>query len=540
MRNALPAIVMALTVPSASSQCGSIGPDLVVADLTTPTVFANSGGVVAFMPRVSLCTVGSVPAGWSASSADHPALLFTLYRFHLDGGVGRFEAIGQSWAHHQTSALQMALCCTCTPAGIQELGAGCSTTSSAGAVGSQVQLGQRASIDALTGAFAWPLGNPSPSSSLDRRLQVAAADLATPGARYFLEAQIVSGDDATAGNRANNASYREVVVGAGPTLAYAGATIVGLPAVTVWPFVDSNAVVAATTVPGEGGTLRLGHAVSDLGDGWHAYVYVLHDLDSFAGARSFAIPIAPGVHVRGAAFHGPATHSGDPIDDAPWSVSFADGVLTFATADAATDPFANGLRAGSAFTFRFEASAPPHNGVATVARFRPGVPDAFPIAARVPAGIAGAAFCFGDGSGTACPCGNASAVGGGAGCRNSLGTAGRLARSGTSSIASDTFTLHAGGMPDSSALYFQGTAFLRVVFGDGLRCAGGVVTRLGTQTNVGGASAHPAPGDFPISAAGGAIPGAVRTYQVWYRNAAAFCTTSTFNLTNGVATTWVP
>ena len=27
-------------------------------------------------------------------------------------------------------------------------------------------------------------------------------------------------------------------------------------------------------------------------------------------------------------------------------------------------------------------------------------------------------------------------------------------------------------------------------------------------------------------------------YQVWYRNAASFCTPSTFNLTNGVLVTW--
>ena len=29
-------------------------------------------------------------------------------------------------------------------------------------------------------------------------------------------------------------------------------------------------------------------------------------------------------------------------------------------------------------------------------------------------------------------------------------------------------------------------------------------------------------------------------YQSWYRNAAAFCTSSTFNLTNGVTVTWTP
>jgi hypothetical protein len=31
-----------------------------------------------------------------------------------------------------------------------------------------------------------------------------------------------------------------------------------------------------------------------------------------------------------------------------------------------------------------------------------------------------------------------------------------------------------------------------------------------------------------------------RYYQVWYRNAAAFCGPDTFNLTNGLRVTWTP
>jgi hypothetical protein len=30
------------------------------------------------------------------------------------------------------------------------------------------------------------------------------------------------------------------------------------------------------------------------------------------------------------------------------------------------------------------------------------------------------------------------------------------------------------------------------------------------------------------------------SYQIWYRNAAAFCTASTFNLSNGTQVTWAP
>jgi len=248
--------------------------------------------------------------------------------------------------------------------------------------------------------------------------------------------------------------------------------------------------------------------------------------------------------VRGIEFRGPATHSGDPRDDAPWTSSLSNGRVTWFTQDFATNPLANGLSFGTTFTFRFEASTPPAATSIELARFRPGAPDSWSVAARGPSGIGADAFCFGDGTGTACPCANASAIGAGEGCLNSLGTGGRLARGGIASIANDSFTLFGSGMPNSSALYFQGTSTsgggAGTVFGDGLRCAAGTVVRLGTETNVGSESMHPGPGDPAISVAGAVIAGSTRVYQCWYRNAAAFCTVSTFNLTNGVATTWVP
>jgi subtilisin-like proprotein convertase family protein len=153
------------------------------------------------------------------------------------------------------------------------------------------------------------------------------------------------------------------------------------------------------------------------------------------------------------------------------------------------------------------------------------------------------AYCFGDGSGTACPCGNSGAPGNG--CASSINPAGgNLACSGLASISADSFALNGSGMPSSSALYFQGTTQINgglgTVFGDGLRCAGGTVIRLGTKTNVGGSSTYPSGADVPISIKGANVAGGVRNYQCWYRNAAAFCTPSTFNLTNGVQTTWIP
>lgn len=155
------------------------------------------------------------------------------------------------------------------------------------------------------------------------------------------------------------------------------------------------------------------------------------------------------------------------------------------------------------------------------------------------------AYCSGDGTGAACPCGNSSPLGSSAGCLNSLGIGGRLQASGAPRVSADTFVLIGDQMPNAAALYFQGT--LRsaggagTAFGDGLRCVTGSVTRLGAKTNASGASQYPAAGDVPISLAGGIGPvGGTRLYQAWYRNAAAFCTPSTFNLSNGVRASWVP
>ncbi len=167
-----------------------------------------------------------------------------------------------------------------------------------------------------------------------------------------------------------------------------------------------------------------------------------------------------------------------------------------------------------------------------------------PLAVVELVGSIGTPLCFGDGSGIACPCGNNSAVGAEEGCLNSFAQGGKLVGTGSPSISSDTLALQGSQMPNSSALYFQGTTTTGggagITFGDGLRCAGGNVIRLGTKANSAGASQYPVGADPSVSVRGQCVVGDVRTYQVWYRNAAVFCTAATFNLTNGLSVTWNP
>jgi hypothetical protein len=150
----------------------------------------------------------------------------------------------------------------------------------------------------------------------------------------------------------------------------------------------------------------------------------------------------------------------------------------------------------------------------------------------------GAGYCFGDGSGGTCPCGN---VGGaGNGCASSINASGgNLAATGLATIGADTVVLQGSGLPNSTCLYFQGTTQISPAFGDGLRCAGGTIIRLGTKVNVAGASQYPVGADLAVSVRGAVTtPGVTRYYQVWYRNSAPFCTTATFNLTNGYSIVW--
>ncbi|MFN0006449.1 MAG: carboxypeptidase regulatory-like domain-containing protein [Planctomycetota bacterium] len=158
-------------------------------------------------------------------------------------------------------------------------------------------------------------------------------------------------------------------------------------------------------------------------------------------------------------------------------------------------------------------------------------------------------FCFGDGSlPTACPCGNFGATG--RGCANSIAgsTGARLLVSGTT--YPDTAAVSASDMRQTAlCIFLQGNLEIAsgIVFGDGLRCAGGTLKRLATKTAVGGASSYPQVSELPIrqrsSQLGDVIPtGAMRFYLVYYRDGTpGFCPIppgNTFNATNGAKLAW--
>jgi hypothetical protein len=148
------------------------------------------------------------------------------------------------------------------------------------------------------------------------------------------------------------------------------------------------------------------------------------------------------------------------------------------------------------------------------------------------------ANCIGHGGPAACPCGDVGAGQTAAGCPNSFGMGAELTASGTASLSNDTFHLLGAHMPDSTCLFLQSTDSIRTVMGDGLRCVGGTVSRLGAAAISSGQSAYPLGAQLPVHLRGNVAATGTRWYQVWYRNSASFCTSATFNWSNSLSVVW--
>jgi hypothetical protein len=155
-------------------------------------------------------------------------------------------------------------------------------------------------------------------------------------------------------------------------------------------------------------------------------------------------------------------------------------------------------------------------------------------------GTVGAPFCDGSFVGTTCMgCGNNGLPGNG--CANSVFPAGgNLSNSGFASTTSDTLVLTASNVP-GPGLFFQSNGIVPpITFGDGMLCAAVGIVRMGVVFPTAGVASYPGGlTPAPISIAGGPInPGDLKHYQCWYRDNPPFCTTATFNLTQGLSILW--
>lgn len=160
----------------------------------------------------------------------------------------------------------------------------------------------------------------------------------------------------------------------------------------------------------------------------------------------------------------------------------------------------------------------------------------------------GTTYCNGDGSGTGCPCANnndgsagvagcATAVG--AGCNNAAGGV-TLRGSGSNSLAANNAVLSAtGAQSNQPGLFFRAdnavSGGVGILFGDGLRCAGGNVVRL--QVAFADASGN---ATSTVSLSSGLVAGDVKRFQYWCRIPGCSPCGSSFTLSNGYEITFAP
>jgi len=376
-------------------QCTPIGncngPDVIVGELNGIFNTTSAGGIEAFAVGTTSCNIGNAQLMWISNTNQHPAISQCMYKLTtLPNGVSYYEQLGQSWLKHGFFALSDTLCCSgCQSTDGSRLGIHCADPYTASRNGSQSGLGPKWQVNAATGAFTYPPANPSWSGTVARRLQVKIADLeaSSATARYFVTGHYVTPDDALAGNKDNNESYRAcTITGSGTawTGSLTGPTQRGQQGIRAWADTVAGVNETDIQVPNDG-LFIVANQVTDIGGGmWH-YEFAVQNMNSDRSGQSFSVPVPAGVVVTNIGFHDVDYHDGDGIGNinfsgTDWTASKADDTasdgspLVWSTQTVAQNASANALRWGTMYNFRFDANVAPAAGTITLALFKGGSP----------------------------------------------------------------------------------------------------------------------------------------------------------------------
>jgi len=402
------AVVAGLTVGvSAAGLAVAAEPDVVVS--TIGSGFSKYGTknvgtaqspvlVTGYAVTTVSCNIGTDLAEWFQNNNQHPVIGTQMYRLHN----GRFEQIGMNWLKHGFCAADAPQCTNLGPAGsayapngsCDWLGLYATDTYSTGLNGQQSLCGPRSEVNPATGVFPYPyqLNWGLSGDCVYKRLQIFNSDVDPAnyaGGRYFVEVHYVTTDEGTF-NRANNASYREAIVGTlsngsqagscgsstqGYGLSFSGSTVPLKPAIDAWATLDVAVRSSTVDIAGDG-RIKVSSKATDLGGGNWSYEYAVYNHNSHRGVGSFSIAknSNPAVTFSSIGFHDVAYHSGEPYDGTDWVPSLEASTLSWATVPFDTNPNANALRWGTLYNFRFVCNQPPTTGAVTLGLFRTGLP----------------------------------------------------------------------------------------------------------------------------------------------------------------------
>lgn len=361
----------------------TFGSDLIVAQISaenpeTSLLYRGPSGladepVTVYSARIVLCNTddGNVPV--LIDSAMHPMFVQNLYR----AKNGRFQQIGMSWVRHLGVTTNQSLCgpgdCEALPGTFDQLCPDCGTDVYGSFMAVQFRMGPRFEINPVTEIGPQPFTGhgetgPTPISKL---MQVRNSDLdpaLNPGARYFIETQVLSNADRMSGSQINNVSAREVLVQQSSAdvfdLQVTGPTLVGEPAIKLWASTDPLVTCEPNDIANDGRLYLASRAAQITPTRWQ-YNWAIYNQDSRKSVSGLSVPLSSALLVQSTGFYDVDYHSGDGnvlgtnFSGVDWPAAIAPDSIRWHTDDFATDPNANAIRWGTAYSFELVTNAAP-------------------------------------------------------------------------------------------------------------------------------------------------------------------------------------
>lgn len=373
-------IVGAAALVLAATGHSLAGPDVIVGFIDGGRQFSVlPTGELAITAGTNSCNTGNQTLSWKPlPDVNHPVISLNMY----EERDGQFRQLAATWVKHGFFATNEHDCVgvagvpACVPADAgNALGPGCSDLYGDLLNSTPEYLGPRSRINPTTGSFSsTDVNKPSPGSphiGEDEKIMVVdPVAISNPGARYFIEAQYITADDAAAGNARNNVTYKEFAPHDGSAMFFArylGPELRGEPALRAWK--DALFSEISSKENGVGTTLIVASKATPLSSGAFRYDYALYNMNSDRGIRSFKILGAK--NISNPTFSA-ATARGEPWDKSPWVGTQNQDDFAWATQTFAESETANALRWGNTYSFSFVSDKAPTKGQAVTDKYKPG------------------------------------------------------------------------------------------------------------------------------------------------------------------------
>ncbi|WOH63609.1 hypothetical protein [Bradyrhizobium sp. BWA-3-5] len=356
------------------------GPDVIVGFVDDAREDSRVGSKIGLTASTNSCNIGDVALNWQRlPDTHHPAITLNFYRL----ANGKIEQLAKSWVKHGFYATNQNDCAaipemhrTCQAgAGGSQLRPGCSDLYTEDLNSDPRNLGPRSRITnsakvEFDGSKAQDLTGYPASSPAERILLVEEADLRTPGARYFMEAQYITADDAKAGNSRNNVTFREVkpVLRSGAWVLKNEKPEVRMqPALFAWKEEGAQLSEVELNEDGVKTYILVGSKGQAIANGKFRYDFVVYNMNSNIAVQAFTVP-APQIDQNSVVFSAPRSN-GEIWSNDGWENHIQAGQITWSTRKSSADANANAIRWGSAYNFSFISDRSPQAVDANLAFF---------------------------------------------------------------------------------------------------------------------------------------------------------------------------